>query len=105
MLLRRRSDWHKRLLILATIQVLWPAFFRLRHLLPIVPQPEIWLAIVAAYSPILVAATRDWTKFGRVHPVWLFLAPVVVAEQSIEFIYFDSGFLRSLGQWLFRLLS
>lgn len=104
-LLRRRPDWHKRLMILATIQVLWPAFFRLRHLLPMVPQPEIWLAIVAAYSPILVAGMRDQLLSGRIHPVWQFVAPVVVIEQSIELIYFDRGFLRSLGQWLFGLLS
>jgi hypothetical protein len=33
---RRKPEWHKRLVMLATIQLLWPAFFRLRHLLPFV---------------------------------------------------------------------
>lgn len=56
---RRRPDWHKRLVILATVQLLWPAFFRLRHLLPTVPSPEITLALIVAYSPVLVAALRD----------------------------------------------
>jgi|tagenome__1003787_1003787.scaffolds.fasta_scaffold20796904_2 hypothetical protein len=56
--LRRRPDWHKRLILLATIQVLWPAFFRFRHLLPMVPRPEISFALVLAYSPILLAAVR-----------------------------------------------
>ena len=38
---RKQPDWHKRLIMLATVQVLWPAFFRLRHWLPSVPNPEI----------------------------------------------------------------
>lgn len=57
---RRRPDWHKRLAMLATIQVLWPAFFRLCHLLPAVPNPDITFAFVLAYSPIVIAAVRDY---------------------------------------------
>ena len=101
---RRRADWHKRLLILATIQVLWPAFFRFRHLLPMVPQPDIWLAIVLAYFPALLAALRDRLRYGRIHPVWLFVAPALILEQSAEFVFFDQGPLRLFGQWLFALL-
>ena len=70
-----------------------------------VPQPDIWLAIVLAYLPIAVAALRDRLRYGRIHPVWLFVAPVLVAEQSIEFALFDQGILRSFGQWLFALLA
>lgn len=103
--MRRRPDWHKRLIVLATIQVLWPAFFRFRHLLPMVPQPEIWLAIVLAYLPILVAALRDLGRCGRVHPVWLFVAPALVIEQCVEFAFFDQGILRHSGQWLYAALA
>lgn len=103
--MRRRPDWHKRLIMLATIQVLWPAFFRWRHLLPMVPRPEIWLALVLAYFPILIAAARDLWRYGRVHPVWLFVAPALVVEQSIEFAFFDRGVLRQFGQWLYSLLG
>lgn len=102
---RKRSDWHKRLVLLATIHVLWPAFFRLRHWLPAVPDPEIWLALVLAYSPILVAAVRDRWIYGKIHPVWLSVAPILVLEQSIEVAYFDQGLFKELGQWLFALLA
>jgi hypothetical protein len=102
---RKRSDWHKRLVLLATIHLLWPAFFRLRHWLPAVPDPEIWLALALAYSPILIAAARDRWKFGKVHPVWLVVAPVLVAEQSIEVLFFDRGIQRAFGQWLFTNLA
>ena len=103
--MRRRPDWHKRLILLATIQVLWPAFFRLRHLLPMIPQPEIWLALVLAYSPVLIAAARDRFRYGRTHPVWLFVAPALILEQSVEFAFFDQWVLRSFGQWLYAVLG
>lgn len=103
--LRRRPDWHKRLLVLATIQLLWPAFFRLRHLLPMIPRPEIWLALVVAYSPILIAAYRDHRRFDKIHPVWLFLAPALIAEQTLEVLLFDNPPWRAVGQTLFELLN
>ena len=102
---RRTPDWHKRLVMLATIQVLWPAFFRLRHLLPGVPNPDISLALVLAYSPIVVAALRDRWRFGRIHPVWRWIGPVLVIEQSLEFAFFDRGVLRTFGQWIYGVLT
>jgi hypothetical protein len=103
--LRRRPDWHKRLVTLATIHLLWPAFFRLRHLFPMIPNPEITLALVAAYAPILIAAFRDYRRFGAIHPVWLFVAPVLFIEQSLEVAFFDQGPHRSFGAALFKLLT
>lgn len=102
---RTRPDWHKRLTMLATIHLLWPAFFRLRHWLPAVPNPEIWLALVCAYLPIVIAAARDKRKYGKVHPVWLFIAPVLVVEQSIEVAFFDHGAQRDLGRWIYALFA
>lgn len=102
---RRRPDWHKRIVMLATIQVLWPAFFRLRHLLPAVPYPDISFALVMAYSPILVAALRDQWRYGKIHPVWLFIGPALVIEQSLEFVFFDQGPLRTVGEWLYAVLA
>ena len=102
---RKRPDWHKRLTMLATIHLLWPAFFRLRHWLPALPSPEIWLALVCAYLPILVAAARDKAKYGKVHPVWLLIAPVLVVEQSLEVAFFDQGLQRDFGRWLYDLLA
>ena len=102
---RRKPDWHKRLAMLATIQVLWPAFFRLRHLLPAVPYPEVSFAIVMAYTPILIAALRDRWRYGRIHPVWLFAGPALVIEQSIELAFFDQGLQRDFGQWIYAVLG
>lgn len=100
---RRKPDRHKRLVMLATIQLLWPAFFRLRHWLPMVPRPDIFFALVLAYSPIVAAALRDRWCYGKIHPVWLWVGPALVLEQSIELAMFDRGALRQLGQWLYAL--
>lgn len=102
---RRRPDWHKRLMLLATIHVLWPAFFRLRHLLPTIPDPDIWLALVVPYSAVVVAAARDQWRYGKIHPVWLFIGPALVIEQTLEFILFEQGTLSPLGEWLYPLLT
>lgn len=102
---RRKPDWHKRLIMLATIQVLWPAFFRLRHLLPAVPNPDISFAIILAYLPILLAALRDRWRYEKIHPVWLWVGPALVIEQSLEFAFFDHRSLQPFGQWLFALLA
>lgn len=101
---RRASDWHKRLIMIATIQLLWPAFFRLRHLLPDVPHPDITFALILAYSPILVAALRDHMRFGRVHPVWSLVGPALVIEQTLEIVFFDQGLHRLFGTWVYGVL-
>lgn len=102
---RRQPDWHKRLMLLATIVVLWPAFFRFRHLMPGVPRPDIWLALVLADLPILAAAVRDRWLYGRVHPVWAVFGPILVAEQALEIFIFDHPGWLALGRSLHALLT
>ncbi|MEQ1490397.1 MAG: hypothetical protein ABL932_07605 [Terricaulis sp.] len=102
---RAKPETHKRLMLLATIIVLWPAWFRFRHYFPGVPNPEIWFAVVAADSLILVAALRDFFVLGRVHPVWLYAGTAVILEQSLEVIFFDSPLWRAAAQALYAALS
>jgi uncharacterized membrane protein YozB (DUF420 family) len=102
---RRWPDWHKRLILLATILVLWPAWFRFRHLLPWVSRPEFWLAYVVALSPIGVAALRDRWKYGFVHPVWVYFGTAIILEQGLELFAFDSAAWRPIGMWLFKNFS
>ena len=104
--MRHRPDWHKRLMMLATVVVLWPAFFRFRHLMPWVPRPDIWLALVLADLPILIAAVRDRIVYGHVHPVWAIFGTLLVAEQSLEtMLLFETTLWRDLGDGIYRLLS
>ncbi len=103
--MRRRPDWHKRFMMLATVAVLWPAFFRFRHLMPWVPRPDIWLGLVLADLPILFAAVRDRLVYGRVHPVWAIFGSLLIAEQSFEVIVFETHVWSKLGALIYRILS
>lgn len=98
---RGNPEAHKRLMLLATIVVLWPAWFRFRHYFPDVPRPDIWFAVVAADSLIVLAALRDKVVTGRVHPVWLIAGSLVIAEHTFEVIMFDTPAWRAVGQALF----
>jgi len=104
-LLKRRPDWHKRLMLLATIVVLWPAFFRFRHLMPFVPRPELWLGLFLADLPILLAAWRDHLRWGAVHPVWKWLGSAVFVEQAFELWAFGNAILAPVGRLLYAVLG
>ena len=104
-LLKRRPDWHKRLMLLATIVVLWPAFFRFRHLIPFVPRPELLLGLLLADLPILIAAVRDYLRWGRVHPAWAYVGCAVFVEQLAETLSFGSGTTLPLGRAAYYLLT
>lgn len=104
-LARGRPETHKRLMLLATIVVLWPAWFRFRHYFPDVPRPDIVFGVVVADSLILVAALRDLLTLGRAHPVWIIGGGAVVAENIAEVLLFDSPLWRALAKGLYAVLG
>ncbi|UWX03960.1 hypothetical protein H1235_16880 [Pseudoxanthomonas sp. NC8] len=87
--MRRDGESHKRLLLLATISALAPAWLRLRHLLPGVPEPFVTFSIVAD-SLLLVAIARDWIVLRRVHPVYLWAGGAMLAVHAIELLAITS---------------
>lgn len=104
-MMRNRPDWHKRLMVLATIAILWPAWFRFRHLLPWLLRPEITLAILAADSLILVAMLRDRWRFGKVHPAYLSFGTALFAEHVAEQLLYDAPAWRAAAKGLYEMLA
>lgn len=102
---RRDLQWHKRLMVIATVAILWPAWFRFRHFLPGLPNPEITLSLVAANLPIALAMLRDRIRFGRVHPAYSWFGLGLVAEQTFETFAFDSPAWRTAAGVLHSALS
>ncbi len=103
LIMRRKPDWHKRLMLLATLVVWWPAWFRWRHLFPGVPRPDLVFSLLIPDLPMLIAAIRDKVRYGAVHPVWKFIAPAVFAEQLFEVLAFSTGYWPLVGKWLYQI--
>ena len=102
---RRQPEFHKRLMLLATIVVLWPAWFRFRHYFPSVPRPDIWFALILPYSLIIIAWIWDKLKNGSVHPILKYIGLLIIFEQTFEMAAFDSLIWRQLAKWSYNLLS
>lgn len=101
---RRDRESHARWMLLATLVVLWPAWFRFRHWFPQVPRPEVWFALVLAYVWIVAAMARDRITRGAVHPVLAWAGSAVIIEQSLEVIAFDSAPWRLAARHIYDVL-
>lgn len=105
MIFRRKKEVHKRLMLLATIVVLWPAWFRFRHYFPSVPRPDIWFAVVLADSFIVVAWVRDLIVNRRIHPVLLWAGMFVILENTFEVMMFDHSAWQATGRAIYEAIS
>lgn len=92
-------------MLLATLVVLWPAWFRFRHYFPSVPRPDIWFAVVLADSLIVISCIWDKSINGKVHPVFKFVGVFIILEHIFEVIYFDSPIWRSVAKFIYTSLS
>ena len=102
---RKNREAHARWLLLATLVLLWPAWFRFRHYFPSVPRQDVWFGIVLAYLWIGVAMIHDRVSRGSVHPVLLWGGLAVFAEQAGEVLVFDSPWWRATAQVIYRWLA
>lgn len=103
-LTRRNPEAHKRLLVLATISALGPAWFRFRHFMPYVPNPVVTFSLIAD-AVLLVAIARDWLTLKRVHPVYLWAGGAMFAIHCVELACVDTPAWAAVGGWLLELAS
>jgi hypothetical protein len=97
---RRRPEYHKRLMLLAMIAIIWPAFFRFRHYFPSVARPEVVFAFVLPNCVMIVAMLWEKLIIGRVHVVYLTAGVALIVESFVETYFFDSSGWRVLANWL-----
>jgi hypothetical protein len=98
-LLRRDGASHKRLLVLATISALAPAWLRFRHLLPAVPDPFITFSLIAD-SLVLLLLLHDRRTLRRIHPVTCWAGGAMVAVHIVELLAITSGPWLAVSRWL-----
>jgi len=101
---KKRPQLHKRLLLLSTIVLLWPAWFRFRHYFPSVERPDIWFAVVLADSLIIISWIWDKMKNGKIHPILFYLGLAIIIEHSLEVIMFDNYLWRITAKNIYEFL-
>ena len=87
-LYRRRAEFHKRLMLLALIGSLGPAWFRFRHYFPAVENPILFYSLLLADSVLLLAIAMDLRAGRGLHPVYLWAGGAMVAVHCVEVFAF-----------------
>ena len=103
-LMRKRPSIHKQLMLLATILLLWPAWFRFRHIFPSVPNPEVWFAVVLADSLFVLSIAWHRVATGKFSPTLMVIGFLIIAEHVAEVYFFDGTSWRALANVVYGML-
>ena len=102
--LRANPQAHKRLIFVATLTMLWPAWARWRHYFADTDALNLFFGFFVAFTPILIAMLRDRLKFGAIHPALLWSGAFVIAEQVWEIMFYGSAAWAMLAKLIFNLI-
>ena len=93
---RRRSETHKRLMLLATISILTPAIARLRYIWgpgPLIP-------IVGTCLFVVACLVYDRLAHGRVHPAFLWGGILVMITLPARFALGQTDAWLAVARWM-----
>jgi hypothetical protein len=94
--LRKKSAWHKRLMVVGTLAILSPALARLPFLRDGGP-----LAFFAAIDLLIIGCVAfDWVKNRRVHPAYIVGLVVVVVGQGGRLALSQTPAWLEFARWL-----
>ena len=102
---RRRPEVHKRLMLLATILLLWVAWVRLRNYFPPFPGAFNFFGFVLGMMPIPVIWLVEFMKSRKVHPVMLYVGIGVIVEQGIQVLWSETPLWNQTAGAIYKLLS
>lgn len=91
---RRRSDWHRRLLTGAMIVLTGPAWARLLPMERLGPL-GLWVLTAAVLALVAWGAIWDRRVHGRVHPAWWWSAAAV----SAPVLFLPLAFVPTFADW------
>ena len=95
LVLRRRPDYHRRLILLATVSIIPPAIARL----PFVDfRPP--LAVALSLSFVVAGVIHDIRTRGRVHPAYVWGGLTLVASGPLRFLVGQTSAWQSFAQFL-----
>jgi hypothetical protein len=87
----RRSEWHKRLMLVATVSLLEAAVARWYFVFVLPPGPPGPPSVIATVPPamvgfvlLVIGMVHDWRQRGRVHPAYVIGLGALVALKLLE---------------------
>lgn len=96
---RQQADWHKRLMVGATVILLEPALGRVLPMPLIMPWGE-WLSMAIQLGVVLLIARHDRRELGRVHPATGAVAlAVVLAHVLVELLAITPPWIAFAGRF------
>jgi hypothetical protein len=98
LLMRRRADWHKRLMLLATIALIIPAAARLATWVGAPPNPAI--GIVATTVLVIWCCVDDWQKTGRVHAAYKIAGTLLILSLPGRLLLGHTDAWQQFARWL-----
>ncbi|HET9952327.1 MAG TPA: hypothetical protein VFS09_11095 [Candidatus Eisenbacteria bacterium] len=95
---RRRTDIHRRLMLVGTLAILTPAIARIAFIRPYgIPA---FLGITDLF--ILGALAYDRIRNGRFHPAFVWGALLVIVSQPARILFAQTAAWHSIATWLTR---
>jgi hypothetical protein len=99
--LRRKREWHKRLMFLATLALIVPAVGRIdTFLMTPLGLPRAVLAIAVTIAFVAWAWWNDWRKLGRVHPAYLYVGLLLVVSVPLRRAIGFMDWWRPVAEWI-----
>jgi hypothetical protein len=96
--LRKRSAWHKRLMLVVTLSMLTPAIARLMIMLGVAPIPPLFFGFVDLL--IVACAVYDWRRTGRFHPAFAAGLAFLVFTQVGRLVLSQTQAWTDFAKWL-----
>jgi hypothetical protein len=101
LVMRRKREWHKRLMFLATLALIVPAIGRIDALImqPL-GFPRFVLALWVTIAFVAWACWYDWRKTGRVHPAYLYGGLVLIVSVPLRRWIGMMDAWRPIAEWI-----
>jgi len=98
LLLRRRTDWHKPLMLVATLSLLPPAIARVALQFP--PLPALPIAFGGTALVIVAAMALDRVTLRRLHPATLWGGVIVILSLPGRLLIASTQAWQDFAAWL-----
>ncbi len=98
--LRRKREWHKRLMFLATLALLVPAAGRFDSMLAPLGMPRRKIAVILTVAFVAWAWWDDWRKRGRVHPAYLYCGSLLAVSVPLRAWVGMQAWWTPIAQWI-----